>query len=139
MKIPLRKKTMMAGAALVAAVSLATATPANAENRHSILIDVEATWFEADYCLVSDLTAQCSGKKGWSSEFRLSVPYMNRVWLDINIWTGADRKGIELKGKRYLRVQGDLGRVQVCGWKSIASHGAGNIGVALHGNTSCDF
>jgi hypothetical protein len=79
---------------------------------------------------------------------RLSVPYTpgERVWIDIHYQEGRQDLGVDLQGKRYLRVA-DLFHLydppisynKVCGWKSIASRDAGNLGHALLGWGTCNW
>ncbi|MFF7892518.1 hypothetical protein ACFZDI_11545 [Streptomyces sp. NPDC007907] len=61
----------------------------------------------------------------------------DRAWIDVNIVGGADRKGIDLRGKHYLRVSGSLFAVQVCGWSSLDSYHSGQTGASLHGSGLC--
>ncbi|MFK0252814.1 hypothetical protein [Streptomyces sp. NPDC090445] len=115
------------------------AGPAQAAGSYNIMVRAGGTAFVADYCLLTTTSggghAQCSGNKGANSTFRMGVVHTpgDRVWTDVNIVGGEDRQGIDLLGKHYIRVHGDLGSVSVCGWKSYDSYKAGNRGAALHG------
>ncbi|MEV4441212.1 hypothetical protein AB0K09_19760 [Streptomyces sp. NPDC049577] len=139
------KRLAMAGAATAGLFSGATATApaANAAGGYNIMIDVRETFFVADYCLLSDTSgnkgAACSGNKPAFTSFREGVAYKpgDRVWIDINIVGGKDRKGIDLKGSRYIRVSGSTLAVQVCGWDSLAQYHSGMAGASLHGTAFC--
>ncbi|MEV5432778.1 hypothetical protein [Streptomyces sp. NPDC052701] len=141
----LGKKPVMAAAALGAATGLLTAVAPNAQaaGSYNIRIDVRETAFVSDYCLLTDTSgnggAQCSGDRGAYSSFRLGVAHNtgDRVWIDVNIVGGQDRKGIDLRGMHYLRVSGNLAAVQVCGWSSLASYDSGQAGASLHGSGFC--
>ncbi|MFF5444465.1 hypothetical protein [Streptomyces sp. NPDC012888] len=61
----------------------------------------------------------------------------DRAWIDVNIVGGKDRKGMDLHGKHYLRISGNLAAVQVCGWSSLASYDSGQAGASLHGGGFC--
>lgn len=140
----MRQKLAAVGVTLLTAAGLVTATAptAHAEGRYNIRIDTYA-WFVADYCLLSTTSgnarAACSGNKGSDSSFRLGVVHNagDRVWIDVNIVGGADRKGIDLRGKRYLRIWGTTGTLKVCGWDSLAAWEASQPGVDLHGVDTC--
>ncbi|MET9833693.1 hypothetical protein ABZ078_31320 [Streptomyces sp. NPDC006385] len=143
--VHIAKKMMTAGATLVAAAGLVTTTAptAHAEGSYNIRIDAITTGVIADYCLLTTTSgnarAACSGNKWGDTTFRLGVVHNtgDRVWLDINVVGGTDRKGIDLQGKHYLQVSGPVWALQVCGWKSLASHAAGNEGWSLHGTDRC--
>ncbi|MEE1763916.1 MULTISPECIES: hypothetical protein [unclassified Streptomyces] len=145
MKTSVGRKTLTAGATLAATVGLMTATApsAQAAGSYNIRIDTLTTNYVADYCLLTTTSgnaqAACSGNKGKHDSFRLGTVHNtnDRVWLDINIVAGTDRKGIDLQGKHYIRTSGDLFAVEVCGWKSLESYTSGNTGVPLHGDTLC--
>ncbi|AXE83369.1 hypothetical protein [Streptomyces sp. Go-475] len=138
------KKAATAGAVLLATAGLGTAAApaAHAEGSYNIRIDMY-TSIVADYCLLTTTSgngrAACSGNKPPSGSFRLGVVHNpgDRVWLDINVVGGRDRKGIDLQGKHFIVVSGDVFALKVCGWKSLASHDAGNTGVTLHGTGIC--
>jgi hypothetical protein len=138
------RKTTMVGAALLTAAGLsATAAPAQAAGSYNIQISNSGSSFVADYCLLTSTSgnkrAACSGNKQSPANFRLSVVHTpgDRVWLDVNIVGGTDRKGIDLQGKHYIRVNGNLGAIHVCGWKNAKSFEDGNEGLDLHGVGSC--
>ncbi|MFF9869715.1 hypothetical protein ACF1G0_30695 [Streptomyces sp. NPDC013953] len=139
------KNLTMTAAALATATGLLTATAPNAQaaGSYNIRIDVRETAFVSDYCLLTDTSgnsrAHCSGNKGAYSSFRLGVVHNrgDRAWIDVNIVGGADRKGIDLHGKHYLRVWGNLAAVQVCGWSSLDSYNSGQAGASLHGSGFC--
>ncbi|WP_326579988.1 hypothetical protein OG889_20455 [Streptomyces sp. NBC_00481] len=128
------------GALSGAEVAQAASAKAAAEGSYNIKVDANAT-INADYCLLTTTSgnarAACSGNK-WRSSFRLGAPYNpgDRVWMDINIVAGSDRKGIDLQGKRMITVRGDLAEVRVCGWNNEADYLAGRPARVLHG-TSC--
>lgn len=132
---------MSAGAALLAAAGLVTAAAptAHAEGSYNIKIQTGNTAFWADYCLLTSTSgngrAACSGNKGKFQEFRLGAVHNtgDRVWLDINVVGGKDRKGIDLQGRHYIWVRGDLAFVEVCAWTSIAAMQAGETALNLHG------
>ena len=139
------QKMMTAGAALLTTAGLVTAASpsAHAAGSYNIMIAVGNTYFVADYCLLTTTSgnaqAACTGNKGKWSTFRLGTVHNtgDRVWLDINIVAGTDRKGIDLRGMHYIKVRGDLGAVQVCGWPSLASVPT-TKGLPLHGDTICE-
>ncbi|MEV5434152.1 hypothetical protein [Streptomyces sp. NPDC052701] len=147
MKTNVSRKILTAGATLAATVGLVTATASTAQaaGSYNILIDTLTTNYIADYCLLTTTSgnarAACSGNKGKFDSFRLGTVHNagDRVWLDINIVAGTDRKGIDLQGKHYIRTRGDLFAVEVCGWKSFESFTSGNTGVPLHGETFCQW
>ncbi|MFC9910291.1 hypothetical protein [Streptomyces sp. NPDC059862] len=141
------KKMMTTGAALLTAAGLVTAAApsAHAAGSYNIMINTAAsTYFIADYCLLTTTSgnaqAACSGNMGKSSSFRLGTVHNpgDRVWIDINIVAGTDRKGIDLRGMHYIKVRGDLGAVEVCGWPSLASVPT-TKGLPLHGDTICEW
>jgi hypothetical protein len=139
----LSRRTATLGAALLTAVGLSSATtPAQAAGSYNIKVASSAV-FVADYCLLTSTSgngkAACTGNKGGFSNYRMSVVHTpgDRVWMDVNIVGGADRKGIDLQGKHYIRVYGDLGAVHVCGWKNEASYFDNNDGLDLHGTGVC--
>lgn len=90
------------------------------------MINTNNTFFVADYCILTTTSgnsrAQCSGNKESATKFRMGVVRTpgDRVWLDVNIVGGKDRKGIDLRGKRYITVEEDLFGIDVCGWSSKA-------------------
>ncbi|HZG06545.1 MAG TPA: hypothetical protein VE546_23725 [Streptomyces sp.] len=141
------KKALTASATLVATAGLVTvaAPPAHAEGSYNIRIDTATTNYIADYCLLTTTSgnarAACSGNRGKHDSFRLGTVHNtgDRVWLDINVVAGTDRKQIDLQGKHYIRVYGDLFAIEVCGWKSLDSFASGNVGLALHGDTYCNW
>lgn len=140
----LGRKTIMAGAAVLAAAGLAaTAPPAQAAGSYNIKILNSYALFVADYCLLTSTSgngqAACSGNKPGTGGFRLGTVHNpgDRTWLDVNIVGGADRKGIDLQGKHFITVSGSTSAVHVCGWKSEASYNDGNEGLDLHGSGPC--
>ncbi|MFD7626571.1 hypothetical protein ACFV7Q_11125 [Streptomyces sp. NPDC059851] len=141
----LRNKPATTAAALGAAIGLlaAAAPSAHAAGSYNIRIDVRETAFVSDYCLLTDTSgngrAHCSGNKGAFTSFRLGAVHNpgDRTWIDVNIVGGKDRKGIDLRGKHYLRISGNLAAVQVCGWSSLAAYDSGQAGASLHGTGFC--
>ncbi|MFD5157516.1 hypothetical protein ACFWMJ_05505 [Streptomyces hawaiiensis] len=135
------RKMASAGAALLAVAGLVTATAptAHAEGSYNIMISTRITQFWADYCLLTTTSgngrAACSGNKWKFNDFRLGTVHNtgDRVWLDINIVGGKDRKGIDLRGMHYIEVKGDLAFVEVCGYRSLDAVAKGEKPLNLHG------
>ncbi|WP_228973210.1 hypothetical protein [Streptomyces sp. DH12] len=143
MKFRVSNTSTAAACAVLASLSFAaSATPAQALGSYNIMID-KAGSFTADYCLLTTTSgngqAACTGARAANGAFRLGTVHNtgDRVWIDINVVLGKDRKGIDLQGKHYIKVGGDVFTMTVCGWKSQASYQSGARGLALHGNTTC--
>ncbi|WP_433256844.1 hypothetical protein ACQPYK_18680 [Streptosporangium sp. CA-135522] len=134
----------LAGATVMLVGGGASSASAQAgEGRYNIMINTNNTYFVADYCVLTTTSgnsrAQCSGNKESASKFRMGVVHNpgDRVWLDVNIVAGKDRKGIDLRGTHYITVEGDLSGIDVCGWSSKAAYDDERQGVGLHGDPSC--
>ncbi|WP_162795161.1 hypothetical protein [Nonomuraea lactucae] len=136
-------------AALVAAIGVLGLTAGGAaqantaqaaEGRYNIMIATVDAGFVADYCLLTTTSgngrAACSGNKPTRAQFRLGVPYNpgDKVWIDINVRAGKDRKGIDLRGNHYCEVSGHLLDTNVWCWKNFAdSREGGKPGTQIFG------
>ncbi|MHC3391024.1 hypothetical protein ACLQ2E_16380 [Streptomyces lavendulocolor] len=132
----------LAAPAYAAAESATTARPqvraAAAEGSYNILISHRAL-FVADFCLLSTTSgngrAACSGNKALGTDFRLGVVYKpgDRVWIDVNVVSGRDTKGIDLRGNRMCRVDSTAVNLNVHCWKNLAQYESGVPGERVYG------
>ncbi|MFG3506916.1 hypothetical protein ACGF5F_15535 [Streptomyces sp. NPDC047821] len=126
-----------AGGSAAAAVR-AQSTAAAAEGRYNILISHRAL-FVADFCLLSTTSgnqrAACSGNKPLGTDFRLGVVHKpgDRVWIDVNVVSGRDTKGIDLRGNRMCRVDSTAINLNVHCWKNLAHYESGAPGERVYG------
>lgn len=132
---------IIAAPAYAAAANAATAPQVRAqaaEGSYNILIAHRAL-FVADFCLLSTTSgnqrAACSGNKALGTDFRLGVVYKpgGRVWIDVNVVSGRDTKGIDLRGNRMCRVDSTAVNLNVHCWKNYAQYESGVPGERVYG------